>query len=113
MERILKHDKFVNNLCSVLDQDYDVIFRNVPLYSKRKRLVGEIDILALKDGYCDVYEVKCSNRRHKAKKQLKKLKKIMSLESRLRKTFFFCGDSGSILEFDKDKFKDMHSMFRV
>lgn len=103
MEHVLKHDKFVNSLCSLLDTDYDVIFTHVPLYSRRNRCVGEIDVLALKDGYCDVYEVKCGPRAVKAKKQLKKLRKVMSLESNLRKTFYYWGGAKQLMNFDSDK----------
>ena len=120
MEKVLKHDRFVNSLCSVLESDYDVLFTHVPLYSKRNRLVGEIDVLALKNGYCDVYEVKCSPRVHKAKKQLRKLKKVMSLESKLRKAFFFCGQTGCLMSldsrndsFDKEDLSDWHSTGRA
>jgi hypothetical protein len=67
----------------------------VPLYSKKKRLVAEIDILAVKDGSFDVYEVKCSYRITKAKHQLKKIRKIFPND--IRKAFFFCGESGSIV----------------
>jgi len=63
----------------------------------RKRLIGEIDILAYKEGYCDVYEVKCSYRISKAKRQMKKIKKILSPLSRVRNCFFFCGESGTLL----------------
>jgi len=103
MEKILKYDRFVNSLCSLLEQDYDVLFTHVPIYSKRKRLVGEIDILALKDGYCDVYEVKCSPRVHKAKKQLRRLRKVMSLESNLRGAFYYCGSSDFLHKLDDAK----------
>jgi len=56
--------------------------------------VGEIDILAFKDNYCDIYEVKCSYRKSKAKRQLSKIRKIVSRKSKVRNVFFFCGESG-------------------
>jgi hypothetical protein len=93
--KLNKHDGYLEGLCQKLRPDYDYILKNVPLYSKRKRLVAEIDILAFKKEYCDAYEVKCSHRITKARKQLGKIKKLMS--SRVRNTFFFCGESGLIL----------------
>lgn len=74
---MLKHDKYVDALCSRIKSEYDSIERNVPIYSKKKRnrqrLVAEIDILAMKQGKYDVYEVKCSHRYYKARKQLSKI----------------------------------------
>jgi len=70
----------------------------VPLYSKRRRLVAEVDILAFEDGFCDIYEVKCSHRISKARRQVRKIKKILSLDSNnVRDGFFFCGESGNLL----------------
>lgn len=97
-EKILKHDKYVFSLCDTLNARYDRIQTHVPLYSNKRRLVGEIDILAYKNGICDIYEVKCSHRISKAKRQLKKLRKLMSIRHRIvGKTFFFCGESGTLI----------------
>jgi len=74
-----------------VEKDYDFILKNVPIYSKRKRLVGEIDLLGMKDGECDIYEVKCSHRIVKAKKQFKKIQD--KVKFKVRKRFFFCGAS--------------------
>ncbi|MFT4303821.1 MAG: hypothetical protein ACMXYG_04590 [Candidatus Woesearchaeota archaeon] len=71
--------------------------KHVPLYSRRNRLIGEVDIIGFKDGYCDLYEVKCSYRISKAKRQITKFKKILSTGSNVRNGFFFCGESGSLL----------------
>jgi len=87
----------VKDLCEELKSNYDLILRHVPLYSKRKRLIGEIDILAYKDDYCDVYEVKCSHRISKAKRQVNKIRKILSYQSKVRSGFFFCGESGMLV----------------
>ncbi|MGV8168642.1 MAG: hypothetical protein ACP5N3_01150 [Candidatus Nanoarchaeia archaeon] len=92
--RILKHDKYVDTLYSRIKPDYDSIQRNVPIYSKRRRLIAEIDILAEKEGKYDVYEVKCSHRIYKAKKQLHKIKKIFHKESKkVNNIYFYCGES--------------------
>jgi predicted nucleic acid-binding Zn ribbon protein len=65
----------------------------------KKRLIGEIDILAFKEGYYDIYEVKCSHRISKARRQVNKFKKIISLQNRVNNTFFFCGESGMLISF--------------
>jgi len=83
-------------LCSRLEHDYDLILRNVPLYSRRHRPVGEIDILAIKGDEYDIYEVKCSNRIIKAKHQLNKIRRILSNTSKVNQAFFFCGESGRL-----------------
>jgi hypothetical protein len=87
----------VEKLCSVIGEKYDYILKNVPLYSKRKRLVGEIDVLAFKNNSCDIYEVKCSYRISKAKRQLEKIRKLIGAQSKVRNSFFFCGDSESLV----------------
>ena len=53
--------------------------------------MAEVDILACKDGVCDIYEVKCSYRICKAKKQIRRIRK--SEELTIGKAFFFCGES--------------------
>jgi hypothetical protein len=76
IEKLIKHDKYVEQLCELIEPRYDFLRKNVPLYSKKKRLVAEIDILAFKKRKCDIYEVKCSHRIIKAKRQLNKITKI-------------------------------------
>ena len=97
IEKLLKHDRYVEELCERLQSDYDVVLKNVPLRSKRKRLVAEVDILAIKENQCDIYEVKCSYRITKAKHQLRKLRKLLAREYSVRNTFFFCGESGNLV----------------
>jgi hypothetical protein len=88
-------------LCNQLKNDYDEILRNVPIYSKRKRLVAEIDILALKEGKYDVYEVKCSHRIYKARKQLTKIRKLLKKESKVvGGVYFYCGESSTLHNID-------------
>ena len=94
--KLNKHDGYLQALCTKLTPEYDHILQNVPLYSKRKRLVAEIDILAYRNGYYDAFEVKCSHRLSKARRQLYKIRKI--LPDRVRNTFFFCGESQTIIE---------------
>jgi hypothetical protein len=99
--KILKHDRYQQDLCSKLQDRYDKIYTNVPLYSNTHRkqvLVGEIDILALKGSVYDIFEVKCSHRISKARKQLDKIRKLVSKHSEVRNTFFYCGATDEILE---------------
>ena len=67
--RLNKHDQYVEELCSRIKEDYDSISKNIVL-KKKKRSLGEIDILAKKGNSIDLYEVKCSYRITKAKKQV-------------------------------------------
>lgn len=99
---IIKHDKYVDILYSKIKADYDSIERNVSIYSKKKRnrqrLVAEIDILACKEGKYDIYEVKCSHRVYKAKRQLAKIKKLLYKESKMiNNAYFYCGESKLLL----------------
>jgi hypothetical protein len=79
-----------------------LIEKNVPIYSSKKRnrqrLIAEIDILALKEGKYDIYEVKCSHRIYKARKQLTKIKKLLNRDSKkIGNAFFYCGESKLLL----------------
>ena len=99
MGKKLKHDRYVDDLCEQIKPDYDHIYTNVALYSsakkKKKRVIAEIDIIAFKDNKCDVFEVKCSHRAAKARKQLRRIKKLV-LNINIANLFFFCGESGCL-----------------
>jgi len=95
--KLTKHDQFVESLFHRLEDDYDVILKGVPIYSKKKRLVGEIDMIGIKNNFWDLFEVKCSHRITKAKMQLKKCKKLLHNKN-IRRTYFFCGDSGLLMK---------------
>ncbi len=96
----IKHDAYVKSLCDIIKLDYDWLSTNVVLCSKKKgRVLAEIDVLAVKEGHLDVYEVKCSNRIIKAKKQLKRIKRLIP---GVDQTFFFCGDSGLIQKINEE-----------
>lgn len=89
-----KHDRYIIDLCKRLRDTYDVLFTNVKL-RKDGKLIGEIDIYARKGTKIDLYEVKCSYRITKAKKQLKKVKKFLEVEE--GKKYFYCGNSDLLL----------------
>ena len=83
----------MDRLCTRLEPRYDLILQHVPLYSSRKRCVAEIDVLAVAGNSYDIYEVKCSYRLAKARRQLYKIRKILSQDSQVRHSFFYCGAS--------------------
>lgn len=70
--------------------NYDHIDTNV-CFSNSKRKIAEVDIIGKKGKTIDIYEVKCSYRISKAKKQLRRIKRILN-EKRIN-LFFFCGQS--------------------
>ena len=88
--KLSKHDRYVLELSNRIKDNYDSISVNVPVkYSKRS--FGEIDIIAKKGDRFDLYEVKCSYRILKAKKQLIRLKRYLKLEN--AGSYFYCGNS--------------------
>lgn len=76
----------------MIRSDYDTILTNLPLYSnvKRTRLIAEIDVLGIRENIFDVYEVKCSYRKTKAMKQLKRIRRLLPHTTN---TYFYCGES--------------------
>ncbi len=93
-QKLTKHESYVELLSRIVEQHYDYILMNVPVYSKRKRLVGEVDLMGVKDGQVDIYEVKCSHRITKARKQLEKIRTHLP---QIRESFFFCGASRALI----------------
>ena len=91
--KLTKHDRYVLELKDKIKHKYDFISVNVKVASK-KRSLGEIDLIAKKGNKVDLYEVKCSHRILKAKKQLQRMKRLMNLQK--SKTYFYCGSSGSL-----------------
>ena len=100
IKKLIKHDKYLEYLYGKLTPKYDVLLKNVPLYSKKKRLVGEIDLMGINVGAVDVYEVKCSHRLTKAKHQLDKIKRLMKRKP--QHLYFYCGESDRVLDFKKE-----------
>lgn len=92
--RLSKHDKYVLELKDKIKHKYDSVSVNVKVASK-KRSLGEIDIVAKKGNKVDLYEVKCSYRIVKARKQLNKMKRLMNLNK--SKTYFYCGSSEALI----------------
>ena len=92
--RLTKHDRYVLELKDKIKHKYDFVSVNVKVASK-KRSLGEIDLIAKKGSKVDLYEVKCSHRILKAKKQLQRMKRLMNLEK--SKSYFYCGSSGALV----------------
>jgi len=86
----------VEQLCQNLSPQYDQLLTHVLLFSPRRRRIAEIDVLGIKGNYCDAYEVKCSYRKTKARKQLNKIRKVLSPIKNIQNTYFYCGDAGSL-----------------
>ena len=92
--RLSKHDRYVLELSSRIKDSYDSLSLNVPI-KHEKRSLGEIDIVAKKGNRLDLYEVKCSYRIVKAKKQLKRIKNILNLKN--ARSYFYCGNSNVLV----------------
>ena len=94
LRKLSKHDRYVLDLKEKIKHRYDFISVNVKILGKKRNL-GEIDLVAKKGNKVDLYEVKCSHRIVKAKKQLHKIKKLLDLEK--SRTYFYCGNSGALM----------------
>ena len=93
-KHLTKHDEYVLKLRDKIKHKYDFVSINVKAAGK-KRSLGEIDIVAKKGNKVDLYEVKCSHRIIKAKKQLNRMKRLMNLDK--SKAYFYCGSSESLI----------------
>ena len=93
--KLSKHDKYVLELSDKIKDNYDSISVNVPV-KRSKRPLGDIDILAKKGGRFDLYEVKCSYRILKAKKQLSRVKKYLNLND--ARGYFYCGNAKLLMD---------------
>ncbi|MDP3765421.1 MAG: hypothetical protein Q8R04_02830 [Nanoarchaeota archaeon] len=88
--KLSKHDRYVMELSNSIKDNYDSISVKVPV-KHSKRSLGEIDIVAKKGNRFDLYEVKCSYRILKTKKQLNRIKKYLNLKN--ARSYFYCGNS--------------------
>ena len=93
-QRLSKHDRYVLELRDKIRHRYDSISVNVKVAGK-KRSLGEIDLVARKGRKIDLYEVKCSHRIVKARKQLNRMKRLMNMEK--SGAYFYCGSSGMLV----------------
>ena len=94
--RLSKHDRYVEELCGKIRGSYDSLSKHVPVRA-RKRMLAEVDVLARKGGKVDIYEVKCSPRITKARRQLRKLNRYLGGGMDISNFYFYCGSSHSIM----------------
>ena len=92
--KLSKHDMYVLELINKIRDNYGSISVNVPV-KHSKCCLGEIDIIAKKGNRLDLYEVKCSYRILKAKKQLNRAKKYLNLKN--ARSYFYCGNSKALV----------------
>ncbi|MBU0756668.1 MAG: hypothetical protein KKF44_01265 [Nanoarchaeota archaeon] len=81
-------------LCDSIRAAYDSLSLNVKIF-KKNRCMAEIDILAKKGSSYDIFEVKCSYRITKARKQKKKFLKHAKLK--IRNIYFYCGANSDLI----------------
>jgi len=93
-QKLSKHDRYVLELKDKIKHKYDFISMKVKVPGK-KRSLGEIDIVARRGKVIDLYEVKCSYRILKAKKQIKRMKRLLNLDD--SNGYFYCGSSGALM----------------
>ena len=93
-QKISKHDRYVLELRDKVKHKYDFVSTNIKI-SSRKRSLAEIDLIGRKGEIIDLYEVKCSHRLVKAKKQLERAKRLLQLHN--SKAYFYCGSSGALM----------------
>jgi Holliday junction resolvase-like predicted endonuclease len=86
-----KHDRYVQRLYDRIKDDYDAVERNVVL-STKKCSRAEIDIIAHRGDEVHIYEVKCSYRFAKAKRQLLRILRLLKMD-KTAKGFFYCGSA--------------------
>jgi len=92
--RLSKHDRYVEELCGAIKGRYDSVSKHVTVRAK-KRMLAEADVLARRGDSVDIYEVKCSPRVTKAKRQLRKLSKYL-VSLNIANCYMYCGSSHSI-----------------
>lgn len=90
--RLNKHDRYVHELYHKIKKDYDQVILDCKISAGKRSLI-QVDLLGIKDGDIDIYEVKCSPRYSKASRQLLKARKTMKIPARL---FFYCGSDKRI-----------------
>jgi Holliday junction resolvase-like predicted endonuclease len=85
----------VQELVQQIRPNYDDISTH-QIFKKKRRMITEVDILARKGDEIHIYEVKCSYRITKARKQLNRARGLF----RNQKTacFFYCGIGKALVE---------------
>ena len=92
--RLTKHDQYQQQLIDKIQDSYESLSTNIKI-TKKKRTLGEIDILAKNGNSFDAYEVKCSYRITKARRQMKKIQK--HLKFKIANKYFYCGATSGLI----------------
>ena len=98
IRRLTKHDRYVADLKERVGSRYDEVLVNHKVYV-HKRIVAEADLVGIRDGRADIYEVKCSYRPTKAKAQLRKLKRIFSRTYSVDSLFFYPANTAQLYRY--------------
>jgi hypothetical protein len=81
-----------------VQQDYHHIEQNRSIYSAKKRLIAEIDLIGHHPHGIDVFEVKCGYRITKARRQLYKIKKLLlKTYKKAVNLYFYHGGAGQLI----------------
>lgn len=91
-----KHDRYVQRLYDRIKPDFDVMQKHVVLSSRKSRK-AEIDLIGYREGKAHVFEVKCSYRVVKARKQLRRLLRL--LKQPVAAAYFYCGSADKLEKF--------------
>ena len=67
------HDRHADHLFDLIESNYLMILRNVQ-YKLPDRILGEIDILAIRKDEFDIYEVKCNGSENNLRRAIKQTK---------------------------------------
>ena len=97
--KLTKHDEYVLELCRLISENYDTIRTHIPIINSKRRTIAEIDVLAKKGEDIDIFEVKCSHRPFKARRQLSRLKRI--LKDQINHSYFYCGSSHKLMTMEE------------
>ncbi len=80
-----------------ISNHYDRVWTHV-YYPFSKKNSAEIDICAKRGEEIDIFEVKCSHRITKAKKQLQRARNYLGVPGN---AYFYCGSSGLLVEVEE------------
>ena len=94
--KLNKHDRYVTKLVNKIKTEYDDISTHQK-FLRKKRTIAEVDIIAKRGKKTHLFEVKCSYRIVKAKRQLNKLRKLCGGDRNIS-LFFYCGMGDRLIE---------------
>lgn len=90
-KRKTEHDKAIEELEEKVRNNYQITIRNVPYYFPYSQdVVGELDLVGIRNGNWDIYEVKTNDGYETAVKQLDRAQRLLSSCAKIR-TFYYSG----------------------